>query len=49
MGSSNAYGHPHTEVMDILTDVGAEIYRTDRMGDITFKIENGEIVVETEH
>lgn len=49
VGSSNAYGHPHTEVMDILTDVGAEIYRTDRMGDITFKIENGEIVVETEH
>lgn len=49
VGSSNSYGHPHTEVIDILEKVGAGIYRTDRMGDITFKIENGEIVVETEH
>ncbi|MBO5853038.1 MAG: MBL fold metallo-hydrolase [Clostridia bacterium] len=48
VGANNSYGHPHSEVTDILTDAGAKIYRTDRMGDITFKVENGKITVETE-
>ena len=47
--SSNQYGHPHTEVITNLEAVGAEIYRTDRSGDITFKIENGEINPSTEY
>ena len=47
--SSNQYGHPHTEVLTNLETVGAKIYRTDRSGDITFKIENGEIIPSTEY
>lgn len=47
--SSNQYGHPHTEVLTNLETVGAKIYRTDRSGDMTFKIENGEIIPSTEY
>ncbi len=47
--SSNQYGHPHTEVIANLEAVNAKIYRTDRLGDITFKIEKGEIIPSTEH
>ncbi len=47
-GLSNSYGHPHSEVLDNLGSVGAKIYRTDKMGDITFFIENGKLRVETE-
>lgn len=47
--SSNQYGHPHTEVLTNLETVGAKLYRTDRSGDITFKIENGEIIPSTEY
>ena len=48
VGLNNSYGHPHSEVIDNLAAVGAKIYRTDKMGDITFFIENGSIRVETE-
>ncbi|MBQ1186641.1 MAG: MBL fold metallo-hydrolase [Clostridia bacterium] len=48
-GASNSYGHPHSEVLDNLAAVNAKVYRTDRSGDITFKIENGNITVETEY
>ncbi len=47
--SSNQYGHPHEEVLVNLETVGAKLYRTDRSGDITFKIENGEIIPSTEY
>lgn len=49
VGASNSYGHPHAEVIENLENVGAKIYRTDKSGDITFKIENGNIQVETEY
>ncbi len=49
VGASNQYGHPHEEVLSNLTEVGAKVYRTDRSGDITFKIEDGNIKVETEY
>lgn len=49
VGASNSYGHPHSEVTENLESVGAKIYRTDKSGDITFKIENGKITVETQH
>lgn len=49
VGASNTYGHPHTEVIDNLNAVGAKTYRTDRSGDITFFIENGNITVKTEY
>lgn len=48
-GASNQYGHPHEEVLEILEESGAKIYRTDRSGDITFYVENGNISVETEY
>lgn len=49
VGAYNSFGHPHTEVVDMLGEVGAKIYRTDKMGDITFRIEDGNITVETEY
>ncbi|MBQ5911034.1 MAG: MBL fold metallo-hydrolase [Clostridia bacterium] len=48
VGASNSYGHPHTEVIDNLNAVGAKIYRTDRSGDITFFVEDGNITAKTE-
>ncbi len=48
-GTGNRYGHPHIEVIENLEAVGAEIYRTDRSGDITFYVENGEIIPKVEY
>lgn len=48
-GANNQYGHPHVEVIDNLESAGAEIYRTDRSGDITFYVEDGEIVPKVEY
>lgn len=33
-GKNNSYGHPHTEVMNKLKQLGAKIYRTDEQGTI---------------
>ena len=44
----NDYEHPHSEVLSALEKVNAEIYRTDRDGDITFYVKNGKIVTNTE-
>ena len=49
VGASNSYGHPHAEVIENLESVGSKIYRTDKSGDITFKIEDGNITVETQY
>lgn len=49
VGASNSYGHPHMEVTENLEGVGAKIYRTDKSGDITFRVENGNITVETQY
>ena len=48
VGEDNIYSHPSEEVVSALEYRGAEIFRTDTDGDITFLIENGEIVTETE-
>ncbi len=48
VGKDNMYGHPHNEVLADFEALGAEIYRTDRNGDITFYINNGSIKAETE-
>lgn len=41
-GAGNAYGHPDGRTLARLLDVGAQIYRTDLMGDIKFcTAENG--------
>jgi len=34
VGKGNSYGHPHKEVLDILTKYGIKILRTDENGDI---------------
>lgn len=34
-GADNSYGHPHNEAVERLTDIGAEVYRTDKQGTIT--------------
>lgn len=36
-GKGNTYGHPHGEVLDTLTQIGAKILRTDQLGTITLK------------
>ena len=33
-GEDNKYGHPHTDTLAILNEVGADIYRTDEQGTI---------------
>ncbi len=48
-GTGNRYGHPHIEAIENLEAVGAEIYRTDRSGDITFYVEDGEIIPKVEY
>ncbi len=48
VGKDNEYAHPHNEVLSLLEQVGAGVYRTDRNGDITFYIENGKIDPKTE-
>ncbi len=39
-GLNNDYGHPHARALQRLTAAGAEIYRTDTMGTITFTYQN---------
>ena len=40
-GADNSYGHPHQEVLDILTSLGTKIVSTADLGTITFET-NGE-------
>ncbi|MCX6812566.1 MAG: MBL fold metallo-hydrolase [Candidatus Berkelbacteria bacterium] len=37
-GAGNSYGFPHKEVLDALSKVGADIYRTDQNGSVDFSI-----------
>jgi competence protein ComEC len=34
VGRNNRFGHPHSEILTLLTEFGVEILRTDEMGDI---------------
>lgn len=36
-GKDNKYGHPHQEVLDLLTQYGVEVFRTDLLGTIIMK------------
>lgn len=40
-GVDNDYGHPNAATLRRLADIGADIYRTDTMGTITFTYEEG--------
>lgn len=45
VGKNNRYGHPNSEVLDILNN--SSIYRTDRDGSIVFKIKNSGLEIDT--
>ncbi len=47
VGKYNKYGHPHNNVLSALSYYGAEIFRTDSSGDITFFVKYGKISVTT--
>lgn len=47
-GIDNSYGHPHREVVDILTDSGIDYYRTDYNGTITVTSDGKTLSVEVE-
>lgn len=44
-GKENKYGHPSPEILDILTNFGAKILRTDLSGRIVFKSDGMNLVV----
>ena len=47
VGAGNSYGHPSEEVLDRLEQMGCQIYRTDLQGSVVFRIEEGELYVDT--
>lgn len=44
-GKGNSYGHPSIEAMERLQEFGAEIYRTDELGDVVVSIGNGTYLI----
>lgn len=48
VGVDNSYGHPTEEALSRVREVGAEIYRTDRQGEITVTSDGVSYRVETE-
>jgi len=47
LGRDNPYGHPHKQAVDILTEAGATIYRTDRDGTILVRSDGISYMVKT--
>jgi competence protein ComEC len=47
-GKGNRYGHPDQETLDALTEIGAEVYRTDHQGTIVIWTDGSEYSVTTE-
>ena len=47
VGAWNRFGHPSEEVLEKLEEVGARIYRTDRMGAILMEVGEGWMKVKT--
>lgn len=41
----NSYGHPTQDVLDRLSAIGAEVYRTDLSGPVTIALRNGQVSV----
>ena len=48
VGEGNMYNHPHNVTLEKLNQANAKIYRTDKQGDITFNVDDGEIKIITE-
>ena len=47
-GRGNSYGHPASGAVKRLSDAGAEIFRTDELGNVTVHVLNGNYEVTTE-
>lgn len=47
VGAGNSYGHPSQQVLDRLEQMGCRIYRTDAQGTIVFRVEEGQLYVDT--
>ena len=46
-GLDNIYGHPHSETLQRLSDVGAKVFRTDEMGDIVFSCDGDNLALQS--
>ena len=44
-GEDNRYGHPAQEALEALDQAGAEVFRTDTMGDVTCRFSESGIEV----
>lgn len=44
VGKKNKFGHPDQEVLNLLSTYQTQVYRTDLLGDVAFKNENGKLV-----
>lgn len=49
VGENNPYSHPSEQTLSLLEDAGAEVFRTDEDGDITFYIKDKQIDIELEN
>ncbi|MFA6376936.1 MAG: MBL fold metallo-hydrolase [Candidatus Paceibacterota bacterium] len=47
-GKNNSYGHPHPEVLELLSKYDIKTLRTDESGDIVFKTDGNNLFVKTE-
>ena len=47
VGANNTFGHPRPEVVELMEEVGAKIYRTDKNGAIVFTTDGVNVKVET--
>ena len=45
VGADNSYGHPTRQMLDLLTQARAKVYRTDENGDVTLRFTGGSIEV----
>ena len=45
VGKNNKFGHPNDDVIKRLEYCGTKIYRTDKMGEITIKLNNNSIIM----
>jgi competence protein ComEC len=47
VGAANDYGHPASQTLGLLSQLGAEVYRTDRDGDVAVVKRAGQLSVVT--
>lgn len=44
-GAGNTYGHPHSETLNRLQEVGTVVYRTDRSGAVEITVDKGSLLI----